>query len=545
MRRIGIDVGGTNTDAVLLDGTTVVHAVKTPTTPDVTTGITTALRQLVSEPGRSSNRPPTFQAGLMPPVTSEPGRSSTRPPAFQAGLMPPVTSVMIGTTHFTNAVVQRRDLTRVAAVRIGLPASASLPPFVDWPEDLAALVRGEVIMLEGGHEYDGRPIVPFDERGMRAAARRIKAAGLTSVAIASVFSPLNAECEERAAAILREEHPDVALTLSHQLGRIGLLERENATLLNAALVDLARRTTRAFTEAIAASGLQAPLYLTQNDGTVMLASVAEAFPVYSFASGPTNSMRGAAFLSGLADAMVIDVGGTTTDIGSLRHGFPREANNVVEIGGVRTLFRMPDLLSLGLGGGTLVRPEPSLAIGPASVGYRLTEQALVFGGDVLTVTDVAVAAGLIDLGDRKRVASLPAGLVEDALTRIRAMIEEGVDRMKTDAGPAPLIAVGGGSFLVPPRLAGVSEVLNVPHQAVANAVGAAIAQVSGEVDQIFQDLTRDEAIARARRAAEDKAVAAGADRATLNVVEVEDLPLAYLPGNSLRTRVRVVGEIAR
>ncbi len=281
----------------------------------------------------------------------------------------------------------------------------------------------------------------------------------------------------------------------------------------------------------------------------MLAEVAEAYPVYSFASGPTNSMRGAAFLSKRDEALVIDVGGTTTDIGSLRHGFPREANNVVEIGGVRTLFRMPDLLSLGLGGGRSyrvgARPRRSLTLGPASVGYRLTEQALVFGGDVLTVTDVAVAAGLIDLGDRARVAALPAALVNEALARIRAMIEEGVDRMKTDAGEAPLIAVGGGSFLVPARLAGVSEVLNVPHQAVANAVGAAIAQVSGEVDQIFQDLSREEAIDRARRLAEDKAVAAGADRATINVVEVEDLPLAYLPGNSLRTRVRVVGEIAR
>jgi N-methylhydantoinase A/oxoprolinase/acetone carboxylase beta subunit len=241
---------------------------------------------------------------------------------------------------------------------------------------------------------------------------------------------------------------------------------------------------------------------------------------------------------------VIDVGGTTTDIGSLRHGFPREANNVVEIGGVRTLFRMPDLLSLGLGGGTIVRPDP-LAIGPASVGYRLTEQARVFGGDVLTVTDVAVAAGLIDLGDRARVASLPAQLVTSVIARIRTMIEEGVDRMKTDANDAPLIAVGGGSFLVPEHVTGISEVVGVPHQAVANAVGAAIAQVSGEVDQIFQDLSRDEAIARARRLAEDKAVEAGADRATLNVMEVEDLPLSYLPGNSLRTRVRVVGEIAR
>ena len=531
-RRIGIDVGGTNTDAVLLEDSTVVGAVKTPTTADVTTGITRALADLVTQ----------------------------APQAREA------TVAMIGTTHFTNAVVQRRDLDRVAAIRIGLPSGASLPPFVDWPEDLAALVRGEVVMLEGGHEFDGRPLVPFDTKGMRAAARRIRAAGIGSVAIASVFSPLNASCEEDAAAILREECPDVAVTLSHRLGRIGLLERENATLLNACLIALAKKTTRAFADALRASGIAAPLYLTQNDGTVMLAQVAEAFPVYSFASGPTNSMRGAAFLSKrwtrdghepsstgtidgrgpsrMVDALVIDVGGTTTDIGSLRHGFPREANDVVEIGGVRTLFRMPDLLSLGLGGGTVVLNDP-LRIGPTSVGFRLTEQALVFGGDVLTVTDIAVAAGLIDLGDRKRVATLSPALVNGVLARIRTMIEEGVDRMKTDASDAPLIAVGGGSFLVPARLAGVSEVVNVAHQAVANAVGAAIAQVSGEVDQIFQDLSRDDAIARARQLAEDKAVDAGADRTTLTVVEVEDLPLAYLPGNSLRTRVRVVGEIAR
>ena len=506
-RRIGIDVGGTNTDAVLLEDARVVHAVKTPTTRDVTSGVTEALRKLL-----------------------------------QAGAPAAVDAVMIGTTHFTNAVVQRRDLTRVAAIRIGLPSGASLEPFVDWPEDLAALVRGEIVMLEGGHEFDGRPLVPFDTAGMRAAARRIRGAGLTSVGIASVFSPLNAACELEAAAILRDECPDVAVTMSHQLGRIGLLERENATLLNAALVGLARTTTRAFGDALAASGIKAPLYLTQNDGTVMLASVAEAFPVYGFASGPTNSMRGAAFLSKLTDALVIDVGGTTTDIGSLRHGFPREANNVVEIGGVRTLFRMPDLLSIGLGGGSLVARDP-LAVGPRSVGYRLVEEGLVFGGRELTATDIAVAAGLIDLGDRGRVASLPGELVKGAIARMHAMIEEGVDRMKTDAGDEPLIAVGGGCFLVPERIAGISEVIHVEHQAVANAVGAAIAQVSGEVDRIFQDLRRDEAIGRARQLAETQAESAGADPRTLTTVEVEDLPLAYLPGNSLRVRVRVVGEI--
>ncbi|HEU5321700.1 MAG TPA: hydantoinase/oxoprolinase family protein, partial [Methylomirabilota bacterium] len=388
MRRIGIDVGGTNTDAVLLDGPRVEHAVKTPSTADVTSGIVAALRELLAAAGPGARR---------------------------------VDAVMIGTTHFTNAVVQRRDLTPVAAVRIGLPASASLEPFIDWPADLAAIARGRVFMVEGGHEVDGRPIVPLDEAAVRRAAREIRASGLRAAAVTAIFSPIDASGERRAGAILAEECPGLAVTLSHELGRIGLLERENACLLNACLGELARRTTRAFTDALAASGLQAPLYLTQNDGTVTLAAQAEAFPVYSFACGPTNSMRGAAFLSRLEEAIVVDVGGTTTDVGCLRHGFPREANAVVEVGGVRTLFRMPDLLSLGLGGGTLVERAP-LRIGPRSVGFRLTEEALVFGGDRLTCTDLAVAAGLIRLGEPSRVAHLPRDLVAAAIRLIHERI---------------------------------------------------------------------------------------------------------------------------
>ncbi len=156
----------------------------------------------------------------------------------------------------------------------------------------------------------------------------------------SSFSPLDPSCEDDGAEILAEICPDVAVTLSHDLGRIGLLERENAALLNASLHDLAITTVAAFRKAIADSGIDAPLFLTQNDGTVMQAEIATAFPVMSFASGATNSMRGAAHLSGLDDAH-----GRRrrrhdhSDIGQLRHGFPREANAVVEVGGVRTLFR--------------------------------------------------------------------------------------------------------------------------------------------------------------------------------------------------------------
>lgn len=508
MKRIGIDVGGTNTDAALVDGPRVIACVKTPTTEDVTSGIRKALALLL-EKGEEAR-------------------------AAQA--------VIVGTTHFVNAVIERRHLERVAVIRLCLPASASVRPFIDWPNDLRDAVRGEVALLPGGHEIDGREIAALDEGATYAAARRISDAGLSAVAISSVFSPLRADHEERAAAIVRSVLPRACITLSKDLGRIGLLERENVTILNAALSQLAERTTRALRAAISDSGLRAQLYLTQNDGTVMCADMAERYPVLCFASGPTNSMRGAAFLSGIQDAAVVDVGGTTTDIGILKNGFPREANTVVEIGGVRTLFRMPDVLSIALGGGTRVRTAP-LRVGPDSLGFRIIEHGRVFGGTDLCATDVAVAGGLATFGHPKRVADLDEQLITDVLAEVCRRLEDGVDRMKTRPDDIRLIAVGGGSFLVPKTLKGVSEVMFVPHHEVANAIGAAIAQISGEVDQVFRDLSREEAISRATALARDRAERAGAVADTLSVVDLEELPLTYMPGNCRRVRVRVAGEL--
>jgi N-methylhydantoinase A/oxoprolinase/acetone carboxylase beta subunit len=241
--------------------------------------------------------------------------------------------------------------------------------------------------------------------------------------------------------------------------------------------------------------------------------------------------------------MVIDVGGTTTDVGQLRLGFPREANSVVKVGGVRTLFRMPDLTSIGLGGGSHVVMDP-LTVGPLSVGYRLLQDGVAFGGRQLTATDIAVASGLVQLGERSKVTHLDPTSCASVLREVRRMIEDTVDRMKTEAGEVALIAVGGGAFLVPEVLEGVSGVVRVNHGDCANAVGAAIAQVSGECDQIFRNLTRSAAIEKAKAIASEGAVAAGADRATLRTIETEDMPISYLPGNALRVRVRVVGEVA-
>ncbi|WP_333898442.1 hydantoinase/oxoprolinase family protein [Agrobacterium pusense] len=510
MKRIGIDVGGTNTDAVLIDGDTIVASIKVPTTQDVLSGVKAALAHVSGHVGATDR---------------------------------PIDAVMIGTTHFTNAVVERARLERVAAIRIALPTGSSLPPMCDWPKDLYDAVDPLIFMVHGGHEYDGSPLVPMIPDEIREAAMKIRDAGITSIAISATFSPLTTECEVRAAEIVRSVIPDARITLSHTLGRIGLLERENVALLNAALQTLGKTTVQAFSDALREAGVKAPFYLTQNDGTVALADVAAANPVHSFASGPTNSMRGAAFLTGLTDAMVVDVGGTTSDIGCLVGGFPREANNIVHIGGVRTLFRMPDLLPIALGGGTIVDPETG-KIGPRSVGYRILTQARVFGGETLTTSDIAVAAGLIEMGDRDRVKCLDPAFVQATLQRIRDMVADSFDQMKTSAEDVPLVAVGGGAFLIPETVRGASEVLRVENAGVANALGAAMAQVSGEVDQVFSGLSREEALAKAETEAQNAAIASGAERASLKTLEVEDIPIAYLPGGARRVRVRVIGDIA-
>ncbi|MEU3650864.1 hydantoinase/oxoprolinase family protein [Lentzea sp. NPDC034063] len=506
---IGIDVGGTNTDAVLVEGRRVLAECKATTTADVTTGIIAAV------------------SGL----------------AFDRTA---ITAVMIGTTHFVNAVVEGRGLARTAAVRLGLPATTALPPFVDWPEPLRQAIGGHAYLCHGGHEYDGRVISPLDEDELRAVAADIAAKDVQSVAISSVFSLVSSDFERRAAEILTAEVPGLLVSFSHEIGRLGLLERENATIINAALRVLAEQIADGLTESLTAQGIDAPLFLSQNDGTLMDLEYARSHPVATFASGPTNSMRGGAFLSGTDDCAVIDIGGTTTDIGMLHNGFPREASSEVLISGVRTNFRMPDVLSVGLGGGSVVRQDRGdLQVGPDSVGFRLSRQALVFGGDTLTTTDVAVAAGLADIGDPALVRHLDRTLVRSVLDHVRGRIATQVDRMRTSPAPLPVVLVGGGSILVPDGIEGVSEVVRPDHHAFANAIGAAIAQVGGEVDRVFtmEPRRRDEVLDAARQEAVDKAVAAGAKADSVRIVEVEEIPLAYLPGNASRVRARAVGDL--
>ena len=515
MYKLGIDVGGTNTDAVLIDSNLdVIAEVKNPTSGNIFEGIMGAVQELLDK---------------------------TQIDRSQIG------QAMLGTTQCTNAIVERKNLAKIGLLRIGAPATTGVLPMVDWADDIQFICEKSAV-IGGGFEYDGKELAPLDEDAARAFFEELKGK-VQSIAISCAFSTVRADHELRAAEICREVMgDDVHISISSEIGSMGLIERENATILNAALYKVAERFTEGFAYSLAQEGVtNAEIYLSQNDGTLMTMDYARRYPILTVACGPTNSIRGASYLSKLDNAIVIDVGGTTTDLGVIQNGFPRESGVAVTIGGVRTNFRMPDVYSIGLGGGSIVREKAdgSVTVGPDSVGYEITSKALVFGGDVLTATDIAVRLGMADVGDASKVAHIDKDLALKAMAAIRELVEDSIDVMKVSSDDLDVIMVGGGSIILPENLAGAKTVTKPNFFGTANAIGSAISKVSGTYEALinYDELPRDQALEKAKSEAIDMAVNAGAIRETVEIIEVEDVPLAYYPGNTCRVKVKAAGEL--
>jgi N-methylhydantoinase A/oxoprolinase/acetone carboxylase beta subunit len=552
MYRIGVDVGGTNTDAAILDitaldtpGRGVLASCKSSTTADITSGIASAIGTVLDK-----------CRDVVPDAKSR------------------VLSVTIGTTHFVNALIEAdsRRLARVAVVRLCGPFTRQIPPFSDFPVGLRHIMDGGAHYLDGGFEIDGRQIAPLNPAQIADCVRSIREAGISAIALVGVFSPLDHEglheesCKRQMLALA----PELDIVCSHGVGPPGLLERENATILNAAILGTARRTIKGFKAAMRRLELTCPLYLSQNDGTLIDADAAAEYPIKTFASGPTNSMTGAAFLAGLdkpqvlavedgvssaADGeethqvLVVDIGGTTTDVCALLpSGFPRQAPNFVEVGGVRTAFSMPEVVSIGLGGGSKVFSDAdgNVTIGPDSVGHYLTEQALVFGGPTLTTSDVVVASGKAQLGDSTKVSGIAQSTVQTATRTIKKMLESVIEQMKVSAAPVHVLLVGGGSLLVTEDLDNVAKCTRPIHHGAANAVGAAIAKVAGEVDviEILEGKDEKVVLASACEKAMQAAVDAGAARDDVKIVAVDKIALQYTNNRATRIIVKAVGRLA-
>ncbi|KAK4542745.1 hypothetical protein LTR36_006121 [Oleoguttula mirabilis] len=526
--RIGVDVGGTNTDAVAIDpsqqyepsrGVLAHH--KTPTTPNVTEGIEKAVRAVLEKSALPTAR---------------------------------IASVTVGTTHFINAVVEQdaRRLRRVAILRLSKSFLREVPPFSEFPPGLTSIIKGYVGYCDGGLHIDGSEEAPIVEAQVVERCSEIKKLGLTAVVVVGAFSPIDEvfRQEDRVKEIVLREIPGADVVVSHEVAMIGLMERENASILNAAILRYAKRTVKGFRRAMKALQLTCPLFLTQNDGTLLDSAAAAKIPIRTFSSGATNSMRGAAYLAGHetgnSSAIVIDIGGTTSDVGVLLpSGLPRQASAYVTVAGVRVNYSMPHLHSIGLGGGSIVRQtDGKVSVGPDSVGHYLTRDALVFGGKVTTASDIAVAAGKTDMGEKKAVEHLEQDLVIQAQQRIKSLLEGAIDIIKTSPEPLPVLLVGGGAVLAPTSLAGASEIKLPPFYDVANAIGAAVSKVGGIVDVIqgVADQSVIQAVEYAKSMAIQRAMDAGAIKDSITIAEIESIPVTYV-ANQLRTIVKAVGEL--
>ncbi|KAK6864378.1 hypothetical protein PG995_000906 [Apiospora arundinis] len=514
--RIGVDVGGTNTDGVILDPTRasepdkgIIASHKAPTTTNPGRGIADALTALFAQAQSSSVRPDR------------------------------VASVTIGTTHFVNAVVERDParLSKVAVLRLCGPFAKHATPCIDWPADMRDLVLGHWARLQGGLEVDGYLIADIDPAEIREQCAIIRGKGIRSVVVVGIFSPIDTieRQEERAAEIVQAEIPGCDVVLSKQVANLGFIEP--------------RRTIRSFQEPVKALGLKCPVFITQNDGTILSGEMAAKLPIRTFSSGPTNSMRGAAFLvQGEIDEhiMVVDIGGTTTDVGLLlANGFPRQQAAYSDLASVRMNFSCPDIKSIGLGGGSIVRDKDSIMVGPDSVGYKLTEESLIFGGKTLTATDcIAVADPNLNFSQR--------GLAEGALSEegilqftaiVKHKLEKIIDTMKTSPDDLPVLLVGGGAIIAPNQLKGASRVLKPKYAEVANAVGAALARVSAVVDTVKSTESQSEKqlLDEICNDAIERTVDAGALRSTVKIVEKESFPLQYIE-HKTRFIVRAAGD---
>lgn len=509
---LGVDVGGTNTDAVILDRAgRVLASTKQPTTEDVIGGIRAGVARVLDDVGARRSE---------------------------------VSRVMLGTTHATNAIVARRGLSKVAMIRLGAPAATSWPPLSGWPTDLSDEVLAGSAMLGGGHMVDGTPITKLDRDGVRRFLDGLHGS-FDAVAVCGIFSPSYPEQEQEVEALIREHiGAESRVFLSNEIGPTGLVERENATALNAALHSVARDVTHALLDVVDDEGLDAVTFFAQNDGTLMSIDYAEQFPVLTIGSGPANSIRGAASLSGTENAIVVDVGGTTSDLGVLVGGFPRESTMPREIGGVQTNFRMPDILSVGLGGGTVVDVSAG-AVGPESVGYRVDQEALIFGGKTPTLTDAAALGGYPIAG--RSLPTLPGATtaaLRHAMEVVAERLESAVERLSLGRKDLPLVVVGGGGFLVPDGLSGAAEVIRPDNGGVANAVGAAISLAGGRADQIADLEDRQAAIEAASQSAIAKAIQAGADPLEVSVVEVLETPVSYTSRPAINVSVKAAGPLA-
>jgi len=515
---IGIDIGGTNTDSVVLSlqplSQEVLFTAKTTTSSDIISGIEKALATIVQKA----------------PINAH-----------------DVCALFISSTHAINAILEAKNLHTVGIIRLAQNNPAILPG-TGWNEHLKQALKLSVETVAGGYEIDGRVMAPINKQEVINATKRLLDKGAESIAIMGVFSPLYPEQERMVKDLIISRFGHIPLTCSYEMGSIGFIERENATILNSALKKCIADGFKQISDCCNAKGFSCPFYVVQNNGSTITLEQARAFPILLLAAGQTNSCNGAALLSGYRDCIIIDIGGTSTDIGLVKNGLTRRMLGNSLIAGIPLAISMPNLCSLAIGGGSIITKTPfDTHVGPESVGAALFEKAVFNGGELLTLTDIALHSGLFtELPTTSKFAiSKKEALVimEQTVQRIAHAVE----RFATLEKDLPLVFVGGGAALFPtPVLQKYFPqrlVVKPDHADVANAFGAACALVSGTIDETISLTEQDRVITELCERAKQKAVDNGACPKTVSIVDLAIMPYAYTAQPIARARICAAGRL--
>jgi N-methylhydantoinase A len=483
--RVGIDVGGTFTDAVMVTADGRLHIAKVRSTPhDTSDG---------------------FLAGL-----AELARRADVDPRALAYLAH-------GTTVATNAIVQNRlgraGLITTAGFRdvleIGTQTRRAMYDL--WtPQPAPVIPRERCYEAPGRIGSDGSEVTPLDEGAVRVAARALAAQAVEAVAVTLLFSFVNPAHEERVGEILAEELPGVPVALSsHVAPESREYLRASTTALNAALLPVAGVYLRRLSDRLEADGVLAPLHLMQSNGGVTTVAAAAELPVALAASGPAAGVIGAARLGravGEENLLTFDVGGTTADIALVVDGLPQLRFDS-EAGGHPINLPQIDVLSVGAGGGSIAAVDRfgSLTVGPQSAGADPGPAAYGSGGTEPTVTDAHLVLGTLDperpLGGSvaldlqlaraaiERVVGVPLGLsveeAAEAIVRIAdANMADALRVVSVARGHDPrdfaLVALGGAG---PMNACSIADALGVPrvvvprHPGVTAALGLLLSDV--------------------------------------------------------------------
>ena len=346
---LGIDTGGTYTDAVVYHEatTTVVAKAKSPTThDDLSIGICAAIDAAL------------VAAGIDPPQ---------------------IELVSLSTTLATNALVEGKGRA-VCSVIIGFDEGV-----VERAGLRDALAGDPAVFLAGGHDSHGGEVAPLDLEALAAAVGAVTDS-VDAFAVTAQFSVRN-PVHEQTARDLIHSLTGKAVSCSHQLSaKLNGPKRAVTTVLNARLIAIIDELVVTTERSLADRGITAPLMVVRGDGSLVSAAFVRERPIETILSGPAASLVGAGHLTGLHDAIIADIGGTTTDIAVLRNGVPAVGEQGATVGGHQTMVAAVQMQTHGLGGDSEVRHDPRavgayLQIGPRRVTplslLAMSERALV------------------------------------------------------------------------------------------------------------------------------------------------------------------------